>query len=189
MYQKIRLLSDMSYSIGLIGLSEYIERLQIADWLEDTEDRLPDPRSPSDAQFEDNQNDHQLEKNDSEGEIASSKEKSSDERQPPWLKFLLFNKWMFTVGDRDCYPSVPHGHLHKKTNKWPKLNPYTGRAFSDMHKENDKLRLSKSEMKFVWNNPDFVEHCRTQVLWYSDFAPEYNFPRARFGKLVFPKWR
>lgn len=43
-------------------------------------------------------------------------------------------------------------------------------------------------MKVLWNDEDFVEHCRKQVLWYSDFAPKYAFPRARFEKLRFPKW-
>ena len=48
--------------------------------------------------------------------------------------------------------------------------------------------LEKAEMKALWNGEDFVEHCRKQVLWYNDFAPDYEFPRARFGKLRFPSW-
>ena len=106
-----------------------------------------------------------------------------------WPQFLAFNKWLFTLGDKDCYPSVPHGHLHKKTRGWPKLNPYTGRVFSDVHQEDVSSRLNKAAMKSLWNDSDFVEFCRKQVLWYSRFAPEYGFPGARFGKLHFPRWR
>ena len=106
-----------------------------------------------------------------------------------WLSFLILNQWVFTLGDVDCYPSVPHGHLHKKTNSWPKLNPYVGRVFSGMHQELVRSRLKRHEMALLWNDQDFVRHCRDQVLWYSGFAPSYTFPNARRGKLRFPRWR
>jgi hypothetical protein len=189
MFQNIRLLSDLSYTIGLIGLSEYIERSQIVDWLEDEEELLTDPRLISDEKFEDAKREPPLEERNLDEKNDLLNKDSSIEDEPPWLKLLLLNKWMFTIGDRDCYPSVPHGHLYKKTNKWPKINPYTGRAFSNMHNEEQSHRLSKLEMKKLWGNPNFVEHCRKQVLWYSDFAPEYDFPRARFGKFIFPVWK
>ena len=104
------------------------------------------------------------------------------------LEFLAFNKWMFTIGDPDCYPSVPHGHFRNKTRVWPKLNPYTGRVFSGNHQEDVNSRLSKNEMRFLWTDSNFVDHCRKQVHWYSNFAPAYGFPNARLGRDVFPKW-
>ena len=189
MHEYILLLSDLSYQTGLIGLSEYEERQAIANWLSASGSGLPDPRMRSSEESK-----HSEERESSLDGVGSAGGDSSNngedhEDQNRWLQFLAFNKWMFTVGDRDCYPSVPHGHLHKKTNEWPKLNPYTGRAFSDVHQEDVDSRLSKVEMKRLWNDAGFVEICRKQVLWYSDFAPAYGFPRARFGKLQFPRWR
>lgn len=187
MPQYIRLLSDMSLMAGLIGHFEYIERHEIADWLEDSSGRVPDPRLTS-------------EENRDPLSEESTEENCSDERRPgasyerrtddsPRLEELMLNQWMFTLGDPDCYPSVPHGHYKSKTRKWPKLNPYTGRVFSDVHKENISKRLRKKEMIEIWNDSKFIEHCRVQVLWYSDFAPNYGFPNAKRGKLVFPRWR
>lgn len=191
MHQYIVLLSDLSYEMGLIGLAEYEERRAIAHWLSPAGKGQPDPRI---AQQGDEK--YQAEP---EGGIATSKDTSQGgsstssgdegESKDRWVEFLVLNKWMFTVGDQDNYPSVPHGHLYKKTNEWPKLNPYTGRVFLNMHAENVGLRLTKSDMQLIWNDHNFVEHCRKQVLWFGDFAPNYGFPKARFGRLRFPKWR
>lgn len=187
MHNYIVLLSDLSYQIGLIGIAEYKERREMAYWLSSNGENKPDPRGSGHEEMElPRENDERPESDSSQGQGSSGSANASDD--DPNLKFLALNKWIFTVGDRDCYPSVPHGHLHRKTNEWPKLNPYTGRVFADIHAEDASLRLTKAEMKWLWNNEDFVEHCRKQVLWYSDFAPDYTFPRARFGKFRFPKW-
>lgn len=189
MHEYILLLSDLSHQAGLIGLAEYEERKSIADWLSASGSSWPDPRGRSGEESEHSE-EHEtcLDGICSAGSGSSGKgEDTEDEKR--WPQFLVFNKWMFTVGDRDCYPSVPHGHLHKKTNEWPKLNPYTGRVFSDVHDEDIGSRLSKAQMTLLWNDSGFVESCRKQVLWYSDFAPAYGFPRARFGKYQFPRWR
>ncbi len=190
MHHDIVLLSDLSYQLGLIGIAEYEERLEIAYWLSMNADGKPDPRT---ALHEEparlRGNDESRENGGAQGQAGSNSGNPPDEDQSDrWQQFLAFNKWIFTVGDPDCYPSVPHGHLRRKTNKWPKLNPYTGRVFADVHTEDASCRLTKAEMKVLWNDEDFVEHCRKQVLWYSDFAPKYAFPRARFEKLRFPKW-
>ena len=183
----IKLLSDMSFMAGIIGYSEYCERYEIADWLMESADRVPDPRiSNLECEAPNQESDHQ-EENVERGELGVSSK--SGQNEPPWLELLMMNQWMFTIGDVDCYPSVPHGHYKSKTRVWPKLNPYTGRVFSDIHKEDIGKRLTKKEMNRLWNDPRFVEHCREQVLWYSDFSPSYGFPGARRGKLVFPRWR
>ena len=173
--------------VGLIGYSEYRERYEIADWLADSDDRVPDPRmSNTQSKVDNPELDFSEESSDRGDGDGNSK---SRDGEPPWFELLMMNEWMFTIGDVDCYPSVPHGHNKSKTKQWPKLNPYTGRVFSDMHKEDTGKRLSKKDMKNIWNDSKFVEHCREQVLWYSDFATSYDFPRARRGKLIFPRWR
>lgn len=186
MSQYIKLLSDISFMAGVIGFFEYYERYEIADWLEDSTDQLPDPRGA----INDGEVFSQIKEfsDESNADAPGNRVAGADNEPPEWLELLMLNQWMFTIGDRDCYPSVPHGHFKAKTNEWPKLNPYTGRVFVAGHKEDSAKRLNKKEMIDLWNNTKFVERCREQVLWYSDFAPAYQFPRARRGKLIFPKW-
>lgn len=187
MSQYIRLLSDVSWMAGLIGKFEYFERHEIADWLEDFNAIVPDPRVTID-QSRDALSEESPEENcsDERRSRATGEHMTGDSS---WLELLMMNKWLFTIGDADCYPSVPHGHYQSKTNAWPKLNPYTGRVFSGVHKEDVRKRLSKKEMTTLWNDSAFIAHCREQVLWYSDFSPNYGFSGARRGKLVFPRWR
>jgi len=189
MHQYIILLTDLSYETGLIGLAEYEERLAVGDWLSTSDHDRTDPRARLGE--EDRYSEEPGTPSNEDVSAGSTGTSTAGERTDHQvrLEFLALGKWMFTLGDPDCYPSVPHGHLHKKTIEWPKLNPYTGRVFSDMHLEDVGSRLAKAQMKLLWNDSDFVEHCRKQVLWYSDFAPDYGFPRARFGKLRFPRWR
>lgn len=188
MHHYIVLLSDLSYQLGLIGLAEYEERCEMADWL--SNNGRPDPRRPSLEGNEYHLCDDSVCEDEGTQCHGSTNSTNSTEQDltEGWLRFELFSKWVFTLGDRDCYPSVPHGHLHRKTNEWPKLNPYTGRFFSGLHDEQVSSRLTKADMKALWNNDDFVEHCRKQVYWYADFSPNYAFPKARFGKFRFPKW-
>ncbi|EOW2077712.1 hypothetical protein ACNZ70_002037 [Vibrio mimicus] len=187
MLQYIRLLSDISLMAGLIGYFEYIERHEIADWLEDPSGRIPDPRVTNNKNHEPLSEGSSEENRSDDGQSRATDEHWADD--PPWLELLMINQWMFTIGDVDCYPSVPHGHYKSKTREWPKLNPYTGRVFSDVHKEDTGKRLSKKDMIKLWNDSNFIEHCREQILWYSGFAPSYSFPKARRGKLAFPRWR
>lgn len=187
MSQYLRLLTDLNFMTGLIGRFEYHERLEIADWMEDFSGCKPDPRvqrkGVAETAIEQSDNKGQ----DQRGVLGSTCELGAND--PDWLELLMLNQWMFTIGDADCYPSVPHGHYKSKTKKWPKLNPYTGRVFSDTHREDSSMRLSKQEMIKLWSDSKFLEHCREQVIWYNNFAPEYGFPNARRGMLAFPRWR
>jgi hypothetical protein len=190
MHHYIILLSDRSYQNGLIGMAEYEERLAVADWLSPSNKVGQDPRARS-GDVSNSCEDGEL-KAIHDGEVGNTTSSGSGEvlgESDRWPRFLFQNKWMFTVGDRDCYPSVPHGHLRSKTNQWPKLNPYTGRVFAYIHQEDPGARLTKAQMKLLWNDSAFVELCIKQVNWYDNFEPEYGFPRARRGKLQFPRWR
>lgn len=190
MHHYILLLSDLSYQLGLIGIAEYEERREVAYWLFWDGEGKPDPRgSRHEEPVSPHENDQRRESEGVRGqEVSGSAKATVKDPSDRWPQFLAFKTWIFTLGDPDCYPSVPHGHLHQKTKEWPKLNPYTGRIFATAHAEDHSRRLTKAEMRILWNDKDFVEHCRKQVLWYSDFAPDFAFTRARFGKLHFPKW-
>lgn len=184
MHLNMLLLTDLSYQLGVIGLAEYRERLQIVDWLDPAGEDRPDPRGlPEDYRPPDAAPEGADERS---GDASGL---SNNEIPQDRLTFTALGKWVFTLGDVDCYPSVPHGHLYRKTNAWPKLNPYTGNAFSGMHQQEYRLRLNRDEMRNLWSNDKFVEHCREQVLWYNEFEPRYGFPGARRGILRFPSWK
>ncbi|MEY8689733.1 MAG: hypothetical protein AB9M53_07640 [Leptothrix sp. (in: b-proteobacteria)] len=190
MHHNIDLLSNISYQVGIIGITEYRERHEIAHWLSADGESHHDPRTGRNGELKRPREVEERLENDGtrrEGVLGSANTTDED-TSDRWLHFLALNKWIFTVGDRDCYPSVPHGHLQRKNNEWPKLNPYTGRVFVDVHDEDVPSRLTKSEMKALWRDDGFLEHCRRQVLWYSDFAQDYAFPNASLGRLRFPKW-
>lgn len=189
MNSNIILLTDLSYEIGLIGVAEYVERMEVADWLSEHNAEMRDPRLGNLEEAPPRHRPEPSKEHGAGGNTGSGGSQGDDKNDSPYMQFLALNTWMFTVGDHDCYPSVPHGHFQRKTNKWPKLNPYTGRAFIAMHSEDISARLTRTEMRTLWSDEDFVEHCRQQVLWYSDFAPSYAFPSARRGKLRFPRWR
>jgi hypothetical protein len=164
----LRLLADLSYQYGIIGLNEYVERMETIDWLSD--------------ESEEEQNSLEVE-NDRNGQLAGNEQEDN-------LSLIVLNKWVFTIGDVDCAPSVPHGHLLKKTNK-TKLNPYTGFVFDGNGKES--YRLKKAEMITLWNDKDFRSHCHEQIDWYHGFAigSGYAFPNVLKGKGMhtLPRWR
>lgn len=168
-------ISDCEYSSGLIGLADMMERHEALDWLVDGDDRSKDPRpiqNESQAELES----WNLLSNDEKLQVR--KQANADD-EPPILEFIpigLKRPWCFTVGDPDNYPSVPHGHLNSKDQPWPKLNPYTGRAFNAKDFEELKLRLSRKEMVCLWNNKDFCDHARKQIAYYSTQFPHHKFP-------------
>ncbi len=191
----IHLLNDLSYEAGIIGIVELHERNQIASWVF-SHDHSPvhesvDPRGAPEhgpeegPQIEEREVFRPLGK-DGSGSVASDNERAA--KEPRVLQFLALKRWYFTLGDADCAPSVPHGHECAKTQKWPKLNPYTGKVFTAIHQEDTSRRLSRQEMQILWRDDGFVDHCREQVAWYADRFPRYRFANARRGTLVFPRW-
>lgn len=197
MFLAIMTLSELSYQLGIIGLIEYQERIEIYRWLKDNSNSVADPRNASGeyyASSEEEREDHRDEwdgssrMKDSQLSHTGARGAQTIEDEDDSIHFLAFNKWLFTVGDTDCFPSVPHAHYQRKTNPWPKLNPYTGVVYSSMKAEDVSSRLTKKEMKSLWNDSKFIEECRKQIIWYSAFAPHYSFPNARFGRHILPRW-
>lgn len=180
----ILLLSDLSHALGIIGHAEWLERFEVAEWLLNDDSKNPDPRCSA------------IEQDSSVGlsGAASSPDparapfESTGPNEPDALQHVALGRWYFTLGDADCAPSVPHGHERSKTQPWPKLNPYTGRVFSQIHTEDKSRRLTRDEMRELWRDEKFVDFCRKQVQWYASRFPEYPFPFARRGPLSFPRW-
>lgn len=172
-------LAELHYSFGLIGVSEYEERCDIAFWLADDEGVVLDPRAESFAEPENIDEHYSIEE--------KSVEKSQSEEQDGLLHFTLLGTWIFTKADPDYYPSVPHGHYRNQNKKWPKLNPYTGRVFDGQHQEDTKKRLTRNQMRSIWNCESFKSFCREMIVWYRETFPKYRFPVC--DPLVLPRWR
>ena len=175
-------LAEASFQLGLIGIDEYIERCEVAWWLGD-EGALGDPREPRDAG-----EGHEHVEAHRPHVATDSSQTGTGTRvdEPDWLRFLFRNTWLFTRSDPDPYPSTPHGHLQSANRAWPKLNPYTGRAFKAKHQEEVSLRLGKTEMKNLWQDEAFRNFCRSYVLWYMEQFPYHRFSVAY--PLRFPRW-
>ncbi|WP_145543726.1 hypothetical protein [Yersinia frederiksenii] len=197
MFKVIMVLSDLSYQLGIIGLIEYQERFEIYRWLKDNNNSVADPRnaygeddaSPEEGKMHNkDERDRSNRMKDSQLSHTGGRGGQTSEDEDDSMHFLAFKKWLFTVGDTDCFPSVPHAHSQRKTNPWPKLNPYTGVVYSSMKAEDVSSRLTKGEMKLLWNDSKFIEECKKQIVWYSEFSPHYPFPNARFGRYILPRW-
>lgn len=172
-------LSEVSYEFGLIGVDEFQERLQVAQWLASEDSDISDPREPI---VEGNETEEVTVIDD---EILKAIVKEESE-QADWLAFLFAGKWHFTKSDPDPYPSTPHGHWNDPNRSWPKLNPYTGRAFKAKHQEDTSLRLSKDQMRQLWRDEKFRSFCREHIVWYRETYPLHKFPVKPFLRL--PRW-
>lgn len=172
-------LAEISFEFGLIGIDEFQERIEVARWVASDDSSIPDPRAPM---VEAETVEDKLE---SEHEVLRVRVKEEPE-EPGWLELLFDGKWYFTISDPDPYPSTPHGHLSSPNQAWPKLNPYTGRAFKKKHHEDVSLRLSKIKMRQLWRDPKFRSFCRDHILWYMEEHPHHVF-RVRYP-LRFPRW-
>lgn len=191
----IHLLNDLSYAAGIIGLVELEERNHIASWVFSRDHsrihERADPRGALDRQFEEQAKIEEAEVFQpigKDGSVLVSSVNDPAAQEPAAMQFLVLKRWYFTLGDADCAPSIPHGHENAKTQKWPKLNPYTGKVFTATHQEDTSRRLSRLDMQVLWRDDGFVDHCREQVSWYADRFPHYRFTNARRGILAFPRW-
>jgi len=168
LYDTLAVLAEVSFAVGLIDFSEFNERMKVARWLADDDPFTVDPREP-----DRNEDDEPVTaRSDShwEGEpiqVASAQEGIASGQ----LELVVLGRWLFTRSDPDPYPSTPHGHLHNANRPWPKLNPYTGRAFKAMHQEDSRLRLRRKEMRELWQSEAFCDFGRSYILWYMEAYP------------------
>lgn len=179
-------LAETSWDFDLIGLDEFRERIEIALWLSDESLKTPDPRlADENDDFEKSEKkDFDSDLISDEGKLNSSAKSKLDEDDT--LAFIAWKTWYFTGSDPDSYPSVPHGHYQNENNKWPKLNPYTGRVFSKKDQENTSMHLTKIDMKKLWGDVNFRNFCRAHIMWYMQNYSHYA-SRVR-NPLRLPRW-
>ncbi|WP_409479254.1 hypothetical protein [Pseudobdellovibrio sp. HCB154] len=181
--------TEVEFLLGVISHADLEEREEILQWL------MNDDGGGSDPRFLQGESQERTENSNSKIEVVNSdgSEDVDDYFEEPLILHLipsgLNNKWVFTIGDSDNYPSVPHGHLDNKTRPWPKLNPYTGRAYSAKDSENIRYRLSRNDMIALWNNQDFRRHALEQIHFYRETYPHYRFPVPEERLRILPVWR
>ena len=180
-------IAEIHYQLGMISHDEFRERFDVAMWLSDDAPMDSDPRE---GLIEDNNSEE--ERHGDSGEDGSMVSKIKDgtgtsiSNDDNWLEFICLGIWVFTKSDPDPYPSIPHGHDKSQNNKWPKLNPYTGRVFKAKHQEDASRRLSKQQMKIIWQHEKFKSFCREMVVWYQEQYPYFEFSVRR--PLRMPRW-
>jgi hypothetical protein len=181
-------LAEFHYWSGLIGVDEFLERVDIAHWLAELNEVSleDDPRRGADDEYLPNEQVNTEERVRPDAEKRTSTSGSPEEHHEPSIEFLFLDIWVFTKADPDSYPSVPHGHFQIRNRRWPKLNPYTGRVFSSKYQEDRSKRLTKREMQQLWSDDKFKSFCREMVVWYHERFPYFNFPVRH--PLRMPRW-
>lgn len=184
-------LTDWEFRVGIIGIADWVEREQVFEWLLDNEaTQNADPRGAVGREREERRLPQESPPEEESTQEPSGPAQGHNEEENPPLQFIpagLPHRWLFTKDDPDFYPSVPHGHLNNKTNSWPKLNPYTGRAFSSKDVEDSTYRLQKRDMIELWNDAKFRRHALETITWYRERFPYYRFPVRNPLKL--PRWK
>lgn len=181
-------LSRWEFEFGIIGIAELEERELVFQWIFHQSDGVTnsDPRAL--AQTEERTTREESSRNASTGgQSASGGAVDADDLVLEFIPQGLKNIWVFTKDDADSYPSVPHGHLDSKTRSWPKLNPYTGRAFAAKDVEHQAYRLTQKEMFNLWNDRKFRKHALETIAWYQSQFPYYQFDVPNPRRL--PRWR
>jgi hypothetical protein len=181
-------ISDCECWCGSIGIADLIERHEVLSWLADESNGAHDPRNTESSVDENTDNGEQW-ASDVDGQI---REKRQADGEPPIIEFMplgLSQSWFFTLGDPDNYPSVPHGHLQNQNRPWPKLNPYTGRAFNAKDSEDVRLRLRRKDMVVLWNSQDFRDHALKQIAHYQVTFPHHRFPVPASRVRRLPRWK
>lgn len=183
-------ISECEYQCGFIGQADLIERHEVLSWLIDDSNEVKDPRSPNaESKFDE----HVSRGEQQESHVADQvSETTHADDEFPILEFLPLgrsNPWVFTLGDPDNYPSVPHGHWQNQNRPWPKLNPYTGRTSKAKDREDTTLRLKREDMVGLWNSKEFRIHALKQIAHYQTTFPHYVFPVSASRIRRLPRWR
>jgi hypothetical protein len=161
-------------SAGLISIPEFHQRVSVLAWLVEETDQ--DPRDP-DFPSADEPTPVDTPP-DGAGPGEGGAPAAGGGRRPPPVHFLtrgLRKKWVFTIGDPDPHPSIPHGHFEDQNRPWPKLDPYRGHVFARMQIEDVSMRLTRDELIALWNDDKFRKHCHDQLEWFIERNPDWRF--------------
>lgn len=175
--KRFLILCEISWRYGLIGINEYCERMKALRWLSSDQEEPGSPEEEEDSEYTEKQQEEFLEDTEKNhfNPLGSNTDKDTRYGDPELLQYTTKNlnkRWVFTIGDQDPYPSIPHGHFEYKTRKWPKLNPYTGEIFSKKNKLDSLLK--KKEYRVLWEDQELYNHALEQISWYKGDRGEFR---------------
>lgn len=89
-------------------------------------------------------------------------------------KEKLFNcRWIFTLGDPDDHPSVPHAHDQENGYR---LNAWTGEIYPAGKDRKSVIgTLSEREIRKLHTDPNFLKFAQKQIAWYQKKFPYITF--------------
>lgn len=81
--------------------------------------------------------------------------------------------WIFTIGDADDNPSVPHAHAKERGYR---LDAWTGDIYP-AGTERDKAigKLTSRELKKLHSDSKFINFAKKQIEWYRSEYPHISF--------------
>lgn len=98
---------------------------------------------------------------------------SDDDHDDPFVvtfvSSVVLKDWHFHQYDDDFFPSIPHGHWHKK--RAPKLDPYLGWVYVGSRQIR---RESRREIIALWNDLKFRRVAENAIDYYLTTHPHYN---------------
>ena len=91
--------------------------------------------------------------------------------------------WIFTIGDADDKPSVPHAHAQGTGYR---LDAWTGDIYpAGSERKRTIGKLSKKELARLHSDPGFLKFARKQIQWYRQALPRNPAGSSNF---YVPEW-
>lgn len=82
-------------------------------------------------------------------------------------------EWVFHPFDDDFFPSIPHGHLHKK--RWGKLDAYLGWVYEDpSNRSRQSHRVKRDSIISLWNNDAFRDIASDAINYHLNKFPKFR---------------
>lgn len=109
--------------------------------------------------------------------IATSGKKSQEERFDLVTKTRgVISQWQFHKGDKDPFPSIPHGHSikDKKYSNY-KLDPFNGHIYD---KKNFICNEKREFIKDLWNNDKFRKFALQSINHFKLNNPNFKFNKS-----------
>ena len=81
--------------------------------------------------------------------------------------------WVFTIGDPDDNPSVPHAHAQEHGYR---LDAWTGDIYPAGNERNRTIgKLKRKELDKLHSDSAFIRFAKKQIEWYRENKPQINF--------------
>lgn len=81
--------------------------------------------------------------------------------------------WVFTIGDPDDKPSVPHAHA---VDSGYRLDAWSGDIYPAGTERMQKIgKLKQKDLRRLHSDPKFLAHAKKQIDWYREKYPTTHF--------------